>query len=111
MKKKFIAFLLFLCFIVTTSSLAIKAAAPDTVTKDGVNYKLVTATADVTDGNYLMANADGTKFMGALSGKFHSSVEIASAVVFSIETTDSGMTIKKIILQVNTLHVKLLRLI
>lgn len=94
MKKKFIAFLLFLCFIVTTSSLAVKAAAPDTVTKDGVNYKLVTATADVTDGNYLMANADGTKFMGALSGKFHSSVEIASAVVLSIETTDSGKTIK-----------------
>lgn len=94
MKKKFIAFLLFLCFIVTTSSLAVKAAAPDTVTKDGINYKLVTATEDVTDGNYLMANADGSKFMGPLSGKFHSSVEIASAVVLSIETTDSGKTIK-----------------
>lgn len=101
MKKKFIAFLLFLCFIVTTSSLAVKAAAPDTVTKDGTNYKLVTATEDVTDGNYLIANNNdekntkaGAAFLGALSGDIYTKVTLDNALVLSITIQNEYKTIK-----------------
>lgn len=94
MKKKIIAFLLFLCFIVGAGSLKIYAAAPTTVAKDSKNYNLVSSTADVTDGNYLISDISGVKFMGALSGKFHTQTNLTDAIVFTIETTENGKTIK-----------------
>lgn len=69
MKKKFIAFLLFLCFIVTTSSLAVKAES--TVKDTGTFYneaKLkATSGTNLTESNYSTFFTNGKNFVTTIA--------------------------------------------
>lgn len=69
MKKKFIAFLLFLCFIVTTSSLAIKAESTVKDTGTFYNEAKLTATSgtNITASNYSTFFTNGKNFVTTIA--------------------------------------------
>ncbi len=69
MKKKFIAFLLFLCFIVTTSSLAVKAESTVKDTGTFYNEAKLTATngTSITASNYSTFFTNGKNFVTTIA--------------------------------------------
>lgn len=93
MKKLLTTILVFLGLLTVGASIGANAASETLTTSKGKTYKLVTTQEAFVDGNYLISYA-GTNFMAGVTSGYFSQVDLNSAIVWKIATTENGKTIQ-----------------